>query len=392
MTEDEYIKLYAKYLAGQCTPEEEKIIKNFQDDFTLNDHPWDTEHLGDRQEMERRLLEQLQHRLHPLSGTVEKNNLRWIFWRPAAAALLVGLSSYGLYLYYRPVQKPAVAAVAKAQPKPAPDIAPGGDKAILTLSDGAQVVLNDADKGLVAQQGKTALRKQADGQLEYITDASAEKDTGEKIGYNTVTTPRGGQYQITVPDGSRVWLNASSSIRFPTRFFGSERLVETTGEVYFEVHKDPSFPFHVSTNGHDIEVLGTTFNLMAYEDEPHIKTTLVEGSVKVSNIEKTLLLKPGEQSIVHRKKETLRVIRADLDEALAWKTGQFIFNDEDLESIMRKVARWYDVEIDFKENFGNLRFTGGMSRFENVSGVLKMLELTGTVHFIIKERRIEVMR
>jgi transmembrane sensor len=391
MTEDEYIKLYEKHLAGQCTPEEEEILKDFQDDFTLKDHPWDTEALGDQQEMEQRLLEQLQRRLHPLGGVNEKNNVRWLFWRYAAAVLLVGLSSYGLYLYYRPAQPP-VLAVEKVQPKPAPDIAPGGDKAILTLSDGAQVVLNDAGKGLVAQQGKTALRKQADGQLEYITDASAEKSAEEEIGYNTVTTPRGGQYQITLPDGSRVWLNASSSIRFPTRFFGNERRVETTGEVYFEVHKDPSFPFHVSSNGHHVEVLGTTFNVMAYDDEAHIKTTLVEGSVKVSNTQETLLLKPGEQSVVHRKKETLKVVRADLDEALAWKTGQFIFNDEDLESIMRKVARWYDVEIDFKENFRNLRFTGGMSRFENVSGVLNMLELTGTVHFAIKERRIEVMR
>jgi len=390
MTEDEYITLYEKSLAGQCTPEEEKILKDFQDDFSLKDHPWDTERLGDRQAMEQQLLEQLQQRLQSPDETVEKNNVRSLFWRSAAAVLLVGLSS-ALYIYYRPVQKPALA-VETVQPKPAPDIAPGGDKAILTLSDGAQVVLNDAGKGLVAQQGKTALCKRADGQLEYITDASAGKDAEEKIGYNTVTTPRGGQYQITLPDGSRVWLNASSSIRFPTRFFGNERRVETTGEVYFEVHKDPSLPFHVSTDGHDIEVLGTTFNLMAYDDEPHIKTTLVEGSVKVTNLQQTQLLKPGEQSIALKEKETLKVVRADLDEALAWKTGQFIFNNEDLESIMRKVARWYDVEIDFKENFRDLRFTGGMSRFENVSGVLKMLELTGTVHFTIKERRIEVMR
>jgi len=387
MTPEEYISIYERYMAGECTEEEKQILKNYCSEINDSDLSWNTHDMGDKEELGKKLLEQLQRHLRN-EEPVQKGKSLFPFLKYAAAILVSAVSYYIIYTNYQSGKSSTPATVEVIAPAPALDIAPGGNKAILTLSNGAKVTLDDAAKGMIARQGKTSLHKQVDGSLEYIADAIAED---EPIEYNTVTTPRGGQYKITLPDGSNVWLNASSSIRFPTRFFGKTREVEVTGEIYFEVHKNPSLPFHITANAQTIEVLGTTFNLMAYDDELEIKTTLVEGAVKVSNTQGTILLRPGEQSICNKAKQTLKVTPADVDEALAWKTGQFIFNDEDLQSIMRKVGRWYDVEVDIKEEVKHKRFTGGMSRFENASRVLNMLQLTGAIHFKIEERRIKVM-
>ncbi len=371
-------------MAGKCTAEEIKELMAYESEHDGETPVWDEAAMGNKQTLERQIFEGLEQRMNAGAGQAHsRSRTLSIVWKAAAAVSIIGLSSYFIALNYR-TPPPAIAVA----PAPANDVEPGSNKAILTLSNGAQVVLNDAGKGVIAQQGNTKLTKQDDGTLAYTTGAAAHE---APIGYNTVATPRGGQYQITLPDGSGVWLNASSSIRFPTRFAGAERRVEVTGEIYFEVQKNASMPFRVIAYGQEIEVLGTTFNVMAYEDEPYIKTTLVEGSVHITNPHGSALLKPGEQCIYNIRKETIHITDADVDEALAWKTGQFIFNNEDLHSIMRKVARWYNIDVRYDENVKNARFTGGISRFENVSDILKMLELTGTVHFKIEERRVDVM-
>jgi transmembrane sensor len=267
------------------------------------------------------------------------------------------------------------------------DVAPGGNKATLTLADGRKITLTDAKNGELAKQAGIIITKTKEGILVY-TAISAKNS---EVAYNKIQTPRGGQYQINLPDGSKVWLNADASLRYPTIFNGHERKVELTGEAYFEIAPRKSMPFKVLTDKQEVEVFGTHFNISSYIEDLSIKTTLIEGSVKVSNIktQTTTFLKPNQQSILTNN--ALEIITVDADESIAWKNGEFVFNDEKLETIMNSVARWYDVEIKYQNN--NIRkkvFNGTISRFGNVSKVLRMLELTGQVTFKIEGRKITI--
>lgn len=208
------------------------------------------------------------------------------------------------------------------------------------------------------------------------------------MAYNTISTPRGGQYQLQLPDGSKVWLNAQSSLRFPARFIGNERLVTLTGEGYFEVAKDKAHPFKISINNMQVEVLGTHFNVMGYNDEPATTTTLLEGSVKIIKGGSVQKIVPGEQAIV---KDGIRVAKVNAEEAIEWKNGNFNFSHEKLGSIMRRISRWYDVDIAYSQRTTGATFVGTIPRSTNITEVLKYLELTGLVHFKIEERRVTVM-
>jgi ferric-dicitrate binding protein FerR (iron transport regulator) len=263
------------------------------------------------------------------------------------------------------------------------EIAPGGNKATLTLADGSVITLDSAANGVLAQQGSTRVTKLANGELVYHTDESGE----HLLQYNTMTTPRGGQYKLVLPDGSLVWLNAASSISYPTAFTGTDRTVTINGEAYFEIARNEQMPFHVKVNKMMIEVLGTHFNVMAYDDEPFIRTSLLKGAVKVNGI----LLKVGQQSQLDRKGSLKLIGDADMEEAIAWKNGLFEFNHEPLVSIIRKLNRWYDVDIKYADNIVNKTFTGQISRNANISTVLKTLEITQGVHFKIEENIITVM-
>ncbi|WP_316751495.1 FecR family protein [Pedobacter gandavensis] len=273
------------------------------------------------------------------------------------------------------------------------DISAGGDKAKLTLGNGKVIVLNEASDGELLKVGGMLIRKTGNGQLVY--EVAADQVLGTAYTYNIISTPKGGTYHVILPDGTKVWLNAASSLKFPTSFtYQKERNIELTGEAYFEVSKDAKHPFRVHTPKQEVEVLGTHFNISSYVDELAVKTTLFEGSVKVSNLHKEgshIILKPGEQSVV--SKGEITVAKADLEEALAWKNGLFVFNDEPLEGIMKKVSRWYDVEVVYEPGLDkNKRFGGSVSRFDKVSKVLRQLELTGGVHFKIEEGRIIAMK
>jgi transmembrane sensor len=268
------------------------------------------------------------------------------------------------------------------------DVQPGSEKAVLTLGDGTKIAIDNLTSGTVANQGNTVVVKDATG-LAYNTDRSKSQT---EIIYNTLTTPKGGEYRsLVLSDGTKVWLNSISSIRFPTSFIEKDRRVEITGEAYFEVAKDPSRPFKVSVNGMVVEVLGTHFNINAYPDEGSIKTTLVEGTVRVVADERSMSLKAGEQASLSSGGELTTIRDANIEEVIAWKNGYFEFHDASIETIMRQVSRWYDVDVQYEGKVSQLFIGKKIPRSVNVSALFEILEATGWVHFKIDGKKITVM-
>lgn len=266
-------------------------------------------------------------------------------------------------------------------------ILPGSDKALLTLSDGTTITLDSAKNGQLAHQGKVKIYKSSQGKIMYDATESNGQLQNTFVS-NTISTPRGGQYQLVLPDGTKVWLNAASSIKFPTNFYGNERSIELTGEAYFEVAKDKAHPFIVNVNNMQVQVLGTHFNIMAYKDEISTKTTLLEGSVKIIKDKKQQLIIPGEQASVA---EGIKILKVNVAEVMEWKNGNFNFSHENLEGIMRKISRWYDVKIEYHGKMTSEDFVGTIPRSQNIIDVLNYLQLTGLVHFQVIERRVIVM-
>ncbi|MGN6510071.1 MAG: FecR family protein [Chitinophaga sp.] len=291
-------------------------------------------------------------------------------YRWAAAAAIVVIAAAGAYLLLpeRHVQ-PTVAQTVT-------DVAPGGSKAVLILADGSQVTLDSAGNQVI-QQGSTAIRQQA-GQLRY--DAADDASAGS---YNTLKTPRGGQFRITLPDGTGVWLNAESSIRFPTAFRGKERLVEVSGEAYFEVAKNAAMPFRVNVADRAaVEVLGTDFNINAYEDEEGIQATLLKGAVKVRKDAHSAVLKPGQQARVTTGISVVDGV--DIEKVMAWKNGVFNFKDAKLKEVMKQLSRWYDIEVEYRGDVPNTEFWGKMGRNLTLLQVLNGLEASG-IHFKLED-------
>lgn len=381
MTKEEYTNLYEKYLAGKCNAEEQAELENYQDSLELQEQQWDSSTLGNSEEIKQSIQEDLNY-------SIQEHSRNRIFriraWKSAAAAILILLTA-GIY-YYQISSEPVI--VKTEIPRFKNDVAPGNNKAILTLDDGSTIDLDDAKTGILASESNIDIKKTGAGQLEYTAGTQSAKT----VKYNILSTPMGGEYQLVLPDGSKVWLNSGSTLRFPTAFIGSERIVELKGEAYFEIAKNTKMPFLVRTNNAmDIKVLGTQFNVMAYDDEKNINTTLIEGSVEVLKGSGKTMLKPGQEAILNRGSGNIKVAPADLEQAIAWKNGYFIFYNENIESIMRKVSRWYNVDIAYQGNLSNKDFVGTISRNKNVSELLKMLELTGAIHFSIDGRRITVM-
>lgn len=270
------------------------------------------------------------------------------------------------------------------------DFTPGTNKAVLTLSDGRRIALNDAKNGQLAKQGGAIITKSSEGEIVYGNEGASGKAM-----MNTMSTPKGGQYHLTLADGTQVWLNAASSISYPTAFIGKERRVEITGEVYFEVAHNTAKPFKVVSKEQTIEVLGTHFNVNTYEDEDEVKTTLLEGSVKVTpknkNGEKTVrtvTLIPGQRASLSAK--GIAITEVDVNEMVAWKEGYFQFVNSDIQTIMRQVARWYNVDVEFVGPVTNEKFTGRISRFRNISQVLSIVKGSTSVKLEFEGRRIMV--
>ncbi|MGV3766030.1 MAG: FecR family protein [Chitinophagaceae bacterium] len=309
------------------------------------------------------------------------NRARWL-----VAASLVLLAGLGSYFFFMRQEQDREEEMARVQVEP---IVPGGNKATLTLADGSTVLLDDAGNGVLATQGNAIVKKNADGEVAY--DLNAHPATGAATVYNTINTPRGGQYKLTLPDGTKVWLNAATLLRFPTTFTGVERKVELEGEAYFEVAANKKMPFRVQSAAQTIEVLGTHFNINTYKEEADVRTTLLEGSVKVVSplTPEGKVLVPGQQSLLVPGKAGISVAEVNVEEVVAWKNGLFIFNKASLETIMHQVARWYDVEVEYRGRVTEDVFVGKLNRSENVQEVLRILELN-KVKFHIEGRKIIV--
>lgn len=290
-------------------------------------------------------------------------------WTVAAAVLLI--LSTGAYFFFNRADRKEMVQQADPFPKQF-DVVPGGQRATLTLSDGSTILLDSVQDGLLARQGGTAVKKLKDGKIVYQT---AGAGTAKTL-YNTMATPRGGQYQLRLPDGTGVWLNASSSITYPTEFAGNRREVNMTGEAYFEVSLDKTKPFIVRTAREEISVLGTSFNVNSYADEPASKTTLLEGAVRIND----KLLKPGQAYLNGKAWPQGKIVTTDVSQDIAWKNGMFDFQDKKLEEVMRQLSRWYDMEIVYEKGVPDLEFGGEMGRDLNLSQVLKGLQ-SSEVHF-----------
>jgi len=269
------------------------------------------------------------------------------------------------------------------------DITPGSHKAVLVLVDGTKISLTEAANGNIASQENIQITKSGDGQLIY-TLTPRSKGAAPTSGYNTIETPKGGQYQVVLPDGSKIWLNAYSSLRLPLNFSeGTERRVELKGEAYFEVSHQPTRPFTVVSGQHAVQVLGTHFNVKAYADEADIKTSLLEGKVRVTAGTHSVTLAPGQQSRLVA--ENITVVEVDTREAVAWKDGYFRFDEERLEDIMRSVARWYDVDVVFENDALKEETFGAVTtRFTRISTLLEIMEQTGDVQFRVEGKTIHI--
>lgn len=324
------------------------------------------------------------------SPTIAPVRRRWLRYTTAAAIITALIA--GSYFWH---QSPSPLTTAPKQNVAARDIAPGGDRAMLTLADGTTIALDSAANGTLTQQGNATITKSKAGQLIYTLPAVTAAD-GTAAGYNRISTPRGGQYQVILPDGSKVWLNATSSLSYPIAFAHNDRTVELTGEAYFEIAHDVQAPFRVKTRNQEILVLGTAFNLNAYEDEASINTTLLNGSVKIDSrtnrdpYRSTLTLTPGQQAQLYTNGSISLNPHAHVEEIVAWKNGLFQFQATDLSVILRQIARWYDIDIVYAGPLPSEQFTGEIPRNRPLSEVLQILKLS-KVHFKIEGRTLTVI-
>jgi len=371
----EFYQLLDKYIAGKCTPEETAFIESWYETYEEQHNKHDS--LPDYEN-------DLDEVWNNLGKILRKKKIIIWPWISAAASILLFLC---IGIYYKNRQH-------LLKPQFTQIIMPGGNKAILTLSNGKQILLTNAQNGKLANQGNTIISKTSKGQIVY-TSITANKSTFfQPVLYNTMTIPRGGQYLLVLPDGSKVWLNSSSSLRYPTAFSGKERRVELTGEAYFEIIHNAASPFRVVTKGQVVEDIGTQFNIKAYDDEELIKTTLIEGSIKVAAKNQQMMLKPGQQLTLNTQtdnKSIQLIDNANVEEAIAWKNGYFRFNNEKIPEIMRQLSRWYDIDVIYKGNITNEGLNGKISRYKNISQIIEMLESTKLVHFKVQGREVTVI-
>ncbi|NHA02363.1 FecR family protein [Mucilaginibacter sp. HC2] len=309
-------------------------------------------------------------------------------WLQIAAACFLLLT--GGVLYFSHQNKPKTdASQLMASRKTL--IVPGSNKAFLTMANGKIILLSNASNGVLAKTNSGNISKIRNGQIVYNTTGAGKINDGQSIGDNILTTPKGGEYEVVLPDGTKVWLNAASSLNYPVAFTGNDRQIKLIGEAYFEVAKNKDKPFYVNINNVQVRVLGTHFNVEAYNDDENIKTTLLEGSVQISKNNTHSILAPGQQAVINKNSNNIVVSTADIDDAMAWKNGYFIFDHDNIQGIMKKVSRWYDVDVTYQGNFTDLKFGGTFYRSKSVEELLQHLESVGNIHFAIKGRRIIVM-
>ena len=375
MTEQEIKARIEQYISGRCSPEESAFLERWYAD-----------------ELQKRIAEidrsdfpavknEIWGRIVNESAHVKKHRVAWRTWAAAVVGLLIGF-----FVIYQNQQTrltgeaPKEKIVAHAQ-----HVLPGGNKAILTTGDGKQIVLTDEEDGVIEQGNGFVIRKQKDGLVSFEIKAHSGHVASL---HNTIETPKGGIYQVILPDGSKAWLNSASSISFPSNFSKSERKVSIKGEVYFEVAQDVSRPFRVEASQQQIEVLGTKFNINAYADEPDVRTALIEGSVSVQGAEQKHILKPGFEMVTHKNGKD-KVGKADVEAIMAWKEGVFQFDRVELSVLMRQLARWYDIEIVYEGAYPKDEFVGKIKRNEDIQKVLDILRY-GNIDVTLEGRKLMV--
>lgn len=381
MEKQHFLNLVDKHLNGKSTPAEQALLEEYYkrlDEMSTLQLAEEEEHASKELIMQR-IKTIIGPEVHQLKPTVRPFYKTW--YAAAAVLLILGFGSY--FVLFNKNEMPAnQGTVAQKE-----QIRPGSNKAVLTLGNGQQITLTDADNGVLANQGKTQIVKKANGELSYQAPSHVA-GAGDAVSYNTITTPKGGQYLVVLADGSRVLLNAASSLTYPTVFKGRQRNIELKGEGYFEVAKNKAMPFVVKANDVEVRVLGTHFNISAYADDQQIATTLIEGSVSLNKGKATTLLKPGQQGITRPDFNGIVVQNANVEQVMGWVNGNFVFRDLNIKEVMKMVGRWYDVDVEYRGNVQSKKFGGITSRQGDIKELLDYMKKTGGVNYKIEGRRV----
>lgn len=362
-----FLEILGKYNQGNASAQEIDMLESYYKLFEVEDNVLEGIELGGKQQLKQEILAGINLQLPAPIKLKFWQNSKWL----SVAAVLLVFLSVGVFLLKE--ETPQMLVVKSKST--VVSITPGSNQAILTLADGSTIGLNDASEGVIVAQAGLVVTRNGDGKIAYQSNDELVPTI------NTVATPRGGQYQLVLDDGTKVWLNAQSSIKFPTRFAGATRTVAITGEVYFEVAKNKSMPFQVHTPNQQIEVLGTHFNVNTYTDEITEKTTLIEGSVKVAKMVKGVadmgsakLLKPGQEASLNATNSLIAIGDADTEAAVSWKNGYFKFDKADIQTVMRQISRWYDVDVKYVGQMSNDLFVGKIKRSDDIVYLLRILE------------------
>ncbi|PRD52664.1 FecR family protein [Sphingobacterium gobiense] len=392
MEKETFLKILDKYIKGAASDEEVQFLYAYYQLFELKEDVFNRIDTDAKKELENAIKLDIDKKLGELENTPSYPTLtkvhRTIIYKLGIAAVLAVLIGIGAFwLVGR--QKQDITKQKEAHQMPSsPPITPGKDDAILVFADGTSIVLNEVQQGTVSHQQGVQIEKTADGELRYRAASNSEAVE------NTISTPKGGQYRLVLADGTKVWLNAASSLRFPTSFSAGERVVNLDGEAYFEVMKGDK-PFKVISDNQVVEVLGTHFNINTYKEETMFKTTLVEGSVHITKLtddarklsHTSKVLRPGQQATLSALGDKIIVEAVDIEEFIAWKDGYFKFEKANIQTIMRQVARWYNVEVEYRGAVSNDLFVGEINRSEDIEEVLRVLRL-GKINTFIEGRKV----
>ncbi|WP_017260025.1 FecR family protein [Pedobacter arcticus] len=386
MTSEEYIKLYQKYISGKCSQEEERVLMEYNDGFKVYQDT--SEKLSSE---EKTLGKNIYNNINQtISGKKVKSLKFWYRW--SAAALMVMSLGTAFYFFGQKQVETNALTVLKTKTVARPD----SGTAVLTLADGSMIPLDEAKNGLLTHEGGTEILKTKNGELTYKGSENEGNAFTFRTALNRISIPSGRQYKLVLADGTKVWLNATSSLSYPSEFSGTERNVELSGEGYFEVAKNEKMPFIVTVGKMKVHVLGTHFNISAYDNDLFVKTTLAEGSVRLTNGDRAVILKPGQQGLATVSNENIDVKKVNLQHVLAWKGGYFMFRDDNIKEVMKQISRWYNVKVEYEDNIDEKVFGGIYAKSKDLEELLKGLELTGLVKFRIidgkptEERRIIV--
>lgn len=380
MEKKQFEELVSRISDGSATEREIALYNDWYNHFQQKNATWDEQTMGNREMVEQIISE----RIHARIGRPSRTKLIKIYARVSVAAAVLCLAIFTLFKIYSPVIEHGEWAELPGQEKQETDIQPGRNRASLHLADGTYIDLDSIRSGDTVMQSGITLSKAENGELIY--DATRKRSELGPDTYNTLSTPRGGQYQIILPDGTKVWLNAVSSLRFPVSFAADKRKVELSGEAYFEVSRNKNAPFVVSMDNAEVEVLGTSFNISAYPENA-VTTTLISGSVKVRGENDSRVMVPGQQAVVDG---SISINKVDTELAVAWKNGWMAFSNEEIRAIMEEASRWYDVDVVYRgSSIAGRRFTGDIHRSSSLSEFLKVLELSG-IHAKIEGRQLVI--